>query len=89
MLENLAKMLNMKLEQKLSSHKRSFKDKDTQRASEIKKLKSDAKAANSFMFNGNRVQHEFNSTIIYCVDLCSTHLKTEKLTKATEELFHV
>jgi hypothetical protein len=39
----------MKLEQTLLSFKRSFDAKDEQHASEIKKLKSEAKAASSFM----------------------------------------
>ena len=77
-LEGFAKMLDMKLEQKLSSLKRSFEDKDEQHTSEIKKLKSDAKAANSFKFKGNRIQYKFNSPVIDNVDLCSTHLKSGK-----------
>lgn len=70
MLQDIAKLLDSKLEQKLSCFKRSFEDKDAHYASEIKKIKSEAKAASSFNFKGNRVQFEFNCGISDGVEEC-------------------
>lgn len=67
----------------MDSYKRSFEEKDEQHASEIKKLKSDAKAASSFKF---KAIVDWVNAIIDGVDLCFTYLATGKLTKATEEL---
>ena len=63
MLSDIAQLLEAKLKQTFSSFKRSFEDKDAYHASEIKKIKSEAKAASSFKFKGNRVQVEFNNQI--------------------------
>ena len=63
MLQDIATLLDTKLEQKFSSFKRSVEDKDAHHASEIKKLKSEAKASNAFKFRGNRVQFEFNNVL--------------------------
>ena len=56
MLQDIAKLLNSKLEQTFSSFKQSVEDKDAYHASEIKKIKSEAKASNSFKFRRNRIQ---------------------------------
>ena len=81
MLQDIAKLLDSKLEQKLSSFKRSIEDKDAYHASEIKKIKSDAKASNSFKFRGNRVQFEFNN-ILNGVDKCIKALLEGDLAEA-------
>ena len=74
MIQDIAKLLDSKLEQKFSSFKRSIEDKDAYHASEIKKIKSEAKASNAFKFRGNRVQFEFNNDILDGVDKCTKAL---------------
>ena len=83
MLQDIAKLLDSKLEQKFSSFKRSIEDKDAYHASEIKKIKSEAKASNSFKFRGNRVQFEFNNDILDSVDKCSKALLEGDLSEAS------
>ena len=82
MLQDIATLLDTKLEQKFSSFKRSIEDKDAYHASEIKKLKSEAKASNSFKFRGNRVQFEFNNDILDGVDNCTKALLDGDLAEA-------
>ena len=81
MLQDIATLLDTKLEQTFSSFKRSIEDKDVHHASEIKKLKSEAKASNSFKFPGNRVQFEFND-ILDGVDNCTKALLDGDLAEA-------
>ena len=83
MLQDIAKLLDSKLEQKFSSFKRSIEDKDAYHASEIKKIKSEAKASNSFKFRGNRVQFEFNNDILDSVDKCSKALLEGDISEAS------
>ena len=70
MLQDFAKLLDAKLEQKYWSFKRSFEEKEEQRTTKIKKLKFVAKASSSFKYRGNRVQYEFNTSILYHVESC-------------------
>ena len=49
-------LLHSKLDKKFSEFKRSLEQKDLATDSQIKKLKTEAKAANSFQFKGNKLQ---------------------------------
>ena len=86
MLQDIAKLLDSKLEQTFSSFKQSVEDKDAYHASEIKKIKSEAKASNSFKFRGNRIQFEFNNDILDGVDKCTKALLEGDLAEANSIL---
>ena len=86
MLSYIAQLLEAKLEQKFLSFKRSFEDKDAYHASEIKKIKSEAKAASSFKFKGNRVPFEFNNQISDSVDQCLVGLTQGNLAEVETDL---
>ena len=86
MLSDIAQLFEAKLEQKFSSFKRSIEDKDAYHASEIKKIKSEAKAASSFKFKGNRVQFEFNNQISDGVDKCLVALTQSNLAEVETDL---
>lgn len=74
------------LDRKLNSFKRSFDEREEQHASEIKKLKTETKATSSFKFKGNKIQYEFNSTILDGLETISKDLMDGKLSKADAEL---
>ena len=85
MLQRFAKLLNAKLEQKFTTFKRSFEEKEEQHATEIK-IKSEANASSSFKYKGNRIQYEFNTSIFDRVESCSTQLLVGNLSKVNNEL---
>ena len=60
MLDLFFHLLDLKLDKKFSEFKRGLEQKGLAMDSQIKKLKTEAKAANSFQFKGNKVQFEFN-----------------------------
>ena len=62
-VQQLAQFLDTKLDQKLASVKRSLDEKDDQHISQLKKLKTESKASNSFKFKGNKIQFEFNAAV--------------------------
>ena len=86
MLQSFAKLLDAKLEQKFTTFKRSFEEKEEQHATEIKKIKSEAKASSSFKYKGNRIQYEFNTSISDRVESCSTQLLAGNLSKVNNKL---
>ena len=86
MLQSFAKLLDAKLEQKFTTFKRSFEEKEEQHATEIKKIKSEAKASSSFKYKGNRIQYEFSTSIFDRVESCSTQLLAGNLSKVNNEL---
>ena len=64
---------------------RGLEQKDFVTTSQItKKLKTEAKAANSFQFKGNKLQFEFNSTLLDSIDSVSAHLLEGTFAKETE-----
>ena len=54
--------------------------------SQIKKLKTEAKAANSFQFKGNKVQFEFNSSLLDSINSASASLLEGNLNRVNQEL---
>ena len=74
------------MEQKFTTFKRSFEEKEEQHAIEIKKIKSVAKASSSFKYKGNRVQYELNTSIFDRFESCSAQLFARNLLKVNNEL---
>ena len=63
-LNLVSRLLDSKLDKKFSEFKRGLEQKELATDSQIKKLKTEAKAANSFQFKGNKLQFEFNSSLV-------------------------
>ena len=69
----ISRLLDSKLDKKFTEFQRGLEQKDLVTTSQIKKLKTEAKAANSFQFKGNKLQFEFNSTLLDSIDSASAH----------------
>ena len=63
-LNLVSRLLDSKLDKKFSEFKRGLEQKELATDSQIKKLKTEAKAANSFQFKGNKLQFEFSSSLV-------------------------
>ena len=82
----ISRLLDSKLDKKFTEFQRGLEQKDLVTTSQIKKLKTEAKAANSFQFKGNKLQFEFNSTLLDSIDSASAHLLEGNLTGVNQEL---
>ena len=69
--------------------KRGLEQKELSTDSQIKKLKTEAEAANSFQFKGNKLQFEFNSSLLDSIDSSSPSLLEGNLTRVNQELENV
>ena len=85
-LNLVSRLLDSKLDKKFSEFKRGLEQEDLATDSQIKKLKTEAKAANSFQFKGNKLQFEFNSSLSDSIDSASASLLEEDLSKVNQEL---
>ena len=59
-LQLFSQLLDVKLDQKYASFKHDHEDKEAATQSQLKKLKTESKALNSFTFKGNKVQYELS-----------------------------
>ena len=85
----VSRLLDSKLDKKFSEFKRGLEQKELAADSQIKKLKTEAKAANSFQFKGNKLQFEFNSSLLDSIDSASASLLEGNLTRVNQELENV
>ena len=85
-LDLFARLLDLKLDKKFSEFKRGLEQKDLATDSQIKKLKTEAKAASSFQFKGNKLQFEFNSSLLDSIDSASASLLEGDLSRVNQEL---
>ena len=88
-LNLVSRLLDSKLDKKFSEFKRGLEQKELTTDSQIKKLKTEAKAANSFQFKGNKLQFEFNSSLLDSIDSASASLLEGNLTRVNQELENV
>ena len=89
-LNLVSRLLDSKLDKKLSEFKRGLEQRDLATDSQIKKLKTEAKAANSFQFKGNKLQFEFNSSLLDSINSASrASLLEGNLTRVNQELENV
>ena len=89
MLNLVSRLLDSELDKKFSEFKRGLEQKELATDSQIKKLKTEEKAANSFQFKGNKLQFEFNSSLLDSIDSASASLLEGNLTRVNQELENV
>ena len=88
-LDLFSRLLDSKLDKKFSEFKRGPEQKDLATDSQIKKLKTEAKAANSFQFKGNKLQFEFNSSLLDSTDSAFASLLEGDLSRVNQKLENV
>ena len=88
-LDLFSRLLDSKLDKKFSEIKRGLGQKGLATDSQIKKLKTEAKAANSFQFKGNKLQFEFNSSLLDSIDSAPASLLEGDLSRVNQELENV
>ena len=69
--------------------KRDLDEKEAATQSELKKLKTETKALSSFNFKGNKVQYEFNSSLLDVIDGVVNNISRGNLSPAISELERV
>ena len=67
-MQLFSQLLDVKFDQKFAAFKRDLEDKEAATQSQLKKLKTESKASNSFTFKGNKVQYELNISLHDLVD---------------------
>ena len=82
----ISRLLDSKLDKKFADFKRALEQKDLSTNSQIKKLKTEAKASSSFQFKGNKLQFEFNSTLLDSINNAFDHLHEGDLSGVNKEL---
>ena len=69
----ISSLLDGKLHNTFGDFKRSLDEREVETLGELKKLKTDPKAASSLQFKGNRIQFEFNIELLDCLDLAMSN----------------
>ena len=82
----ISSLLDAKLQETFGDFKRSLDKREVETRRELKKLKTDSKAASSLQFKGNRIQFEFNTQLLDCLDLAICNLSEGNLLAAQEHL---
>ena len=85
-LRLFSQLLDAKFDQKFAAFKRDLEDKEVTTQSQLKKLKIESKAANSFTFKGNKVQYELNISLHDLVDGAIKNISKGNLSAAISEL---
>ena len=67
-LQLFSQLLDVKFDQTFAAFKRDLEDKEAATQSQLKKLKTESKASNSFTFKGNKVQYELSISLHDSVD---------------------
>ena len=83
------RLLDSKLDKKFADLKRALEQKELSTNSQIKKLKTEAKASSSFQFKGNKLQFEFNSSLLDSINIAFDHLHEGDLSGVNKELENV
>ena len=85
-LQLFSQLLDVKFDQKFAAFKRDLEDKEAATKSQLKKLKTESKASNSFTFKGNKVQYELNISLHDLVDGAIKNVSKGNLSAAISEL---
>ena len=85
----ISRLLDSKLDKKFADFKRALEQKELSTNSQIKKLKTEAKASSSFQFKGNKLQFEFNSSLLDSINIALDHLHEGDLSGVNKELDNV
>lgn len=86
MISLISSLLDAKLQKTFGDFKRSLDEREVETRRELKKLKTDSKAASSLQFKGNRIQFEFNTQLLDCLDLAISNLSEVNLLGVQEHL---
>ena len=82
------KVFVAKLEQRFTSFKSSFREKEEHDVIEVEKLKSGAETSSSFKHKASGVEYEFKSSIFDHIELCSAQRLGGIFSKVNSELEH-
>ena len=82
----ISSLLDAKLQKTFGDFKRSLDEREVETRRELKKLNTDSKAASSLLFKGNRIQFEFNTQLLDCLDLAISNLSEGNLLAVQEHL---
>ena len=85
-LNLVSRLLDSKLDKKFSEFQRGLELNELATDSQIKKLKTEARASNSFQFKGNKLQFEFNSSLLDSINTASASLLEGNLARVNQEL---
>ena len=86
-LRLISRLLDTKLDKKFSEFNGGpFEQKELETSTIIKKMKTEAKASSSFQFKGNKLQFEFNSSLLDSINSASNHLLEGNLAGVNTEL---
>ena len=88
-LELFSQLLDVKFDQKFAAFKRDLDEKEADTQSQLSKLKTESKASSSFNFKGNKVQYEFNSSLLDAIDGVIKSISKGNLSAANSELERV
>ena len=80
---------NTKFDQTFSAFKRDLDEKEAATQSQLKKLKTETKASSSLNFKGNKVQYEFDSSLLEVIDGVVDKISRGNLSAANSELVRV
>ena len=80
---------NTKFDQTFSAFKRDLDEKEAATQSQLKKLKTETKVSSSFNFKGNKVQYEFDSSLLEVIDGVVDKISRGNLSAANSELERV
>ena len=78
-----------KFDQTFPAFKRDLDEKEAATQSQLKKLKTETKASSSFKFKGNKVQYEFDSSLLEVIDGVVDKISRGNLSAANSELERV
>ena len=85
-LRLFSQLLNVKFNQKFAAFTRDLEDKEAATQSQLKKLKTESKASNSFTFKGNKVRYELNISLHNLVDGAVKNISKGNLSAAISKL---
>ena len=88
-LELFSQLLDTNFDRKFAAFKRDLDEKEAATQSQLKKLKTETKASSSFNFKGNKVQYEFNSSLLDVIDGVVDNISRGNLSAANSELERV
>jgi len=85
----ISRLQDSKVDKKFADLKRALEQKEFLTNFQIKKLQTVAKASSSFQFKGNKLQFEFNSSLLDCLNIAFDHLHEGDLPGVEKELENV
>ena len=82
----ISSILDVKLKDSVTKLKRSLSEKDFETQREIKKMRSESKASNSFKYKSNRLRYEFNVKVLDQLNAAKKKLVEGRLYEVSEEI---